>query len=113
MKLFDLVDHDEPRISKLARDVYEEAKGSLLKSGCQPTIKDDTRLLVVHDEAQLLSDALNGPFQSMSSSDESPRSLLNPILHVFRNIGEYQLTLVTSGAGLSIPFSGSRVQVLV
>ncbi|KAF8924989.1 hypothetical protein BGZ47_003536, partial [Haplosporangium gracile] len=102
MKLFDLVDHDEPRISKLVRDVYEEAKGSLLKSGCQPTIKDDTRFLVVHDEAQLLGDALNGSFQSMSSSDESPQPLLSPILHAFRNIGEHQLTLVTCGTGLSI-----------
>lgn len=102
MKLFDLVDHDEPRISKLVRDVYEEAKGSLLKSGCQPRIKDDTRLLVVHDEAQLLGDALNGSFQSMSSSDKSPRPLLSPILHAFRNIGEHQLTLVTCGTGLSI-----------
>ncbi|KAG9066486.1 hypothetical protein KI688_001713 [Linnemannia hyalina] len=71
MKLFDLVDHDEPRISKLIRDEYEGAKRSLLKSGCQPTIKDDTRLLVVHDETQLLGDALNGSFQSMSSSDDS------------------------------------------
>ncbi|KAG0012100.1 hypothetical protein BGZ82_002729 [Podila clonocystis] len=97
-----LYDHDEPRVSKLVRDVYEEAKGSLLKSGCLPTIKDDTRLLVVHDEAQLLGDALSGSFQSMSSSDESPRPLLSPILHAFRNIGEHQLTLVTCGTGLSI-----------
>ncbi|KAF9545361.1 hypothetical protein EC957_011008 [Mortierella hygrophila] len=53
MKLSDLVDHDEPLISKLVRGEYEEAKGSLLKSGCQPTIKDDTRLFVVHDEAHV------------------------------------------------------------
>ncbi|KAF9974931.1 hypothetical protein BGZ75_000671 [Mortierella antarctica] len=38
----------------------------------------------------------------MSSSDESPRPLLSPILHAFRNIGEHQLTLVTCGTGLSI-----------
>jgi hypothetical protein len=62
MKLFDLVGHNEPRIPKLVRDVYEEAKGSLIKSGCQPTIKEDTRLPMVHDEAELLGDALNDSF---------------------------------------------------
>ncbi|KAI1302691.1 hypothetical protein EDD11_005567 [Mortierella claussenii] len=38
----------------------------------------------------------------MSSSDESPRPLLSPILHAFRDIGEHQLTLVTCGTGLSV-----------
>ncbi|KAF9924400.1 hypothetical protein BGZ67_009274 [Mortierella alpina] len=84
------------------RNVYEDMKECLIRQGCLPNIKDDTRLLVVHDEAQFLGDEFNGSFQSMSSSDETPRPLLSPILHAFRNIGEHQLTLVTCGTGLSI-----------
>ncbi|KAF9916671.1 hypothetical protein FBU30_001209 [Linnemannia zychae] len=38
----------------------------------------------------------------MSSSDESPRPLLSPILHAFRDIGAHQLTLLACGTGLSI-----------
>ncbi|KAG0339835.1 hypothetical protein BG000_001232 [Podila horticola] len=94
--------HRESILLDLVRDVYEDMKGCLIKRGCLPKIKDDTRLLVVHDEAQFLGDAFSGSFQSMSSSDESPRPLLSPILHAFRDIGEHQLTLVTCGTGLSI-----------
>ncbi|KAG0246148.1 hypothetical protein BG011_002527, partial [Mortierella polycephala] len=67
-----------------------------------PKFEDDTRLLVVHDEAQFLGDEFNGSFQSMSSSDESPRPLLSPILHGLRDIGRDQLTVVTCGTGLSV-----------
>ncbi|KAF8926728.1 hypothetical protein BGZ47_002569 [Haplosporangium gracile] len=38
----------------------------------------------------------------MSSSEDSSRPLLSPILHAFRDIGQHQLTLVTCGTGLSI-----------
>lgn len=82
--------------------MYEDTKECLIKSACLPTIETDTRLLVVLDEAQLLGDAFNSSFQSMSSSDESPRPLLSPILHAFRDIGGHQLTLVACGTGLSI-----------
>ncbi|KAF9969015.1 hypothetical protein BGZ73_008842, partial [Actinomortierella ambigua] len=92
----------EGNLSDFIRDVYEDTKECLIKHGCLPAIKDDTRLLVIHDEAQVLGDAFNGSFQSMSSSDESPRPLLSPILHAFRDIGEHQLTLITCGTGLSI-----------
>lgn len=72
LKLLNLQHHSEGPLSLLICNVYEEAKGCLLKHGCLPRIKDVTRLLVVHDEAQILGDAFNGSFQSMSSSDESP-----------------------------------------
>jgi hypothetical protein len=85
----------------LIRNVYEEAKDCLIKHGCLPKIKGDTRLLVVHDEAQYLGDQFLDSFKSLSS-DESPRPLLSPILHAFRDIGQHQLTLVTCGTGLSI-----------
>lgn len=86
----------------LVRDLYEDAEGCVIRHGCPPKIKNDTRLLVVLDEAQFLGDEFNGYFQSMSSSDESLRPLLSPILHAFRDIGGHQLSLVPCGTGLSI-----------
>ncbi|KAG0315368.1 hypothetical protein BG000_005218, partial [Podila horticola] len=102
LQILKLLHQPISHILGLVRDVYEDAKDCIIKRGCLPKIKDDTRLLVIHDEAQFLGDEFNGFFQSMSSSDESPRPLLSPILHAFRNIGEHQLTLVTCGTGLSI-----------
>ncbi|KAF9929128.1 hypothetical protein FBU30_001858 [Linnemannia zychae] len=88
-KLRRLVDHRERNLSEYVSDMFEG-------------IKDDTRLLVIYDEAQLLGDQFNGSFQSVSSSDESPRPLLSPILHPFREIGQHLLTLVTCRTGSSI-----------
>ncbi|KAF9405371.1 hypothetical protein BGZ94_003574, partial [Podila epigama] len=68
-----LLHHPISHLMSLVRDVYEDAKDCIIKHGCLPKIKDDTWLLVNHDEAQFLGDELNGFFQSMSSSDESPR----------------------------------------
>ncbi|KAG0209859.1 hypothetical protein BGX33_005279, partial [Mortierella sp. NVP41] len=101
LKLLNLQHHGELPLSLLIRNVYEDAKDRLVERGCLPKIKDDTRLLVVHDEAQVLGDEFNGSFQS-TTSVESPRPLLSPILHAFRDIGQHQLTLITCGTGLSI-----------
>ncbi|KAF9284267.1 hypothetical protein BGZ68_004805, partial [Mortierella alpina] len=43
-------------LSDLVRNVYEETKGRLVERGCLPKIKDDTRLLIINDEAQFLGD---------------------------------------------------------
>ncbi|KAF9325121.1 hypothetical protein BG006_011376 [Podila minutissima] len=102
LKLLDLQHHGLNPLSLLVRNVYDDAKDRLVERGCLPKIKDNTRLLVINDEAQFLGDQFNGSFQSMSSSDESPRPILSPILHAFRDIGQHQLTLVTCGTGLSI-----------
>ncbi|KAK3806279.1 MAG: hypothetical protein J3Q66DRAFT_117873 [Benniella sp.] len=103
LKLLNLRHHHVLDILTIVRNVYEDAKDRLVERGCLPKIKDDTRLLVINDEAQFLGDQFNGCFQSMSSStSESPRPLLSPILHAFRDIGQHQLTLVTCGTGLSI-----------
>jgi hypothetical protein len=103
LKLLDLQHHGLIPLSLLIRNVYEGAKERLVERGCVPKIKGDTRLLVINDEAQFLGDQFIGCFQSMSSStSESPRPLLSPILHAFRDIGQHQLTLVTCGTGLSI-----------
>lgn len=79
LNLLKLLQHTLRHILDLVRDVYEDAKGCIMKHGCLPRIKDDTRLLVVHDEAQFLGDHFSGSFQSMSSSDKSPPPLLSPI----------------------------------
>lgn len=102
LQLVKLRHHLESVILDFVRDVYEDAKSCIIKHGCLPRIKDDTRLLVIHDEAQFLGNEFKGSFQSMSSQDNSPRPLLSPILHAFRDIGGHQLTLVTCGTGLSI-----------
>ncbi|KAG9060866.1 hypothetical protein KI688_007935 [Linnemannia hyalina] len=102
LKLLDLQHHGLNPLSLLIRNVYEDAKGLLVERGCLPKIKDDTRLLVINDEAQFLGDQFNGSFQSKSSSEDSLRPLLSLILHAFRDIGQHQLTLVTCGTGLSI-----------
>ncbi|KAG9062119.1 hypothetical protein KI688_006845 [Linnemannia hyalina] len=101
LKLLNLQHHGELPLSLLIRNVYEDAKDRLVERGCLPKIKDDTRLLLVHDEAQVLGDEFNGSFQSTTSTN-SPRPLLFPILHAFRDIGQHQLTLITCGTGLSI-----------
>jgi hypothetical protein len=102
-KLLNLRHHRELDLSDIVRNMYDDAKDRLVERGCLPKIKDDTRLLVINDEAQFLGDQFNGCFQSMSSSTSvSPRPLLSPILHAFRDIGQHQLTLVTCGTGLSI-----------
>ncbi|KAG0336079.1 hypothetical protein BG004_008207 [Podila humilis] len=92
-RVLDLVDY--------VRNVHEDVKSRLIKHGCLPKIKDGTRLLVINDEAQFLGDQFNGCFQSATSTD-SPRPLLSPILHAFRDVGQHQLTLVTCGTGLSV-----------
>lgn len=78
-KLRRLVDHGEGYLSDYVSDALEDVKGRLVGRGCLPRIKDDTRLLVINDETQFLGDQFNGSFQSMSSSDESPRPLLSPV----------------------------------
>ncbi|KAG0058060.1 hypothetical protein BGZ90_005170 [Linnemannia elongata] len=98
LQLLNLRHHPTGHLLALIRNVYEEAKDCLIKHGCLPKIKGDTRLLVVHDEAQYLGDQFLDSFKSLSS-DESPRPLLSPILHAFRDIGQHQLTL-SSGSDL-------------
>jgi hypothetical protein len=107
LKLVHLQHHGELTLSLLIRNVYEDAKDCLIVRGCLPKIQDGTRLLVIDDEAQFLGDQFNGSFQSMSSSEDSLRPLLSPILYAFRDIGQHQFTLVTCGTCLSIPCSGT------
>lgn len=101
VKVLQLRHHGELDLSDVVRNMLEDVRERLVKHGCLPKIKCDTRLLVINDEAQFLGDQLNGSFQSTTSA-ESPRPLLSPILHAFRDVGQHELTLVTCGTGLSI-----------
>ena len=65
--------HSEIGLSDFVTDLFESTRENIIKHGCLPRIEADTRLLVVLDEAQILGDAFNASFQSVSSSDESPR----------------------------------------
>ncbi|KAK3821624.1 MAG: hypothetical protein J3Q66DRAFT_154282 [Benniella sp.] len=69
------------------------------KQGGLPSFGNRDRLLVVLDEAQILGDNYEGRFSSMTPGS---RPLLSPILWGFRAISETNLTLITSGTGLSI-----------
>ncbi|KAG0060267.1 hypothetical protein BGZ89_012410 [Linnemannia elongata] len=100
-KLRRLVNYRESHLSDYVSDAFEDVKRRLVDRGCLPKIEDHTRLLVINDEAQILGDEFNGSFQS-TTSVESPRPLLSPILHAFRDIGQNQLTLITCGTGLSV-----------
>ncbi|OAQ22280.1 hypothetical protein K457DRAFT_1825616 [Linnemannia elongata AG-77] len=109
--LLDLQHHGLSPLSLMIRKVYGDAKGRLVERGCLPKIKDGTRLLVINDEAQSLGGQLNGFFQSKSSSEDSSRPLLSPILHAFRDIGQQQLTLVTCGTEHQYSFLSSKLLV--
>ncbi|KAF9179047.1 hypothetical protein BGZ51_007276 [Haplosporangium sp. Z 767] len=93
--------YDIGDLMDLVREVFEETRAHLVQHVGMPKFEKGTKLLVVHDEAQILGELFEGSFESMPP-DESPRPLLSPVLHAFRDIGEHQLTLVTCGAGLSI-----------
>ncbi|KAF9084098.1 hypothetical protein BGX29_002746, partial [Mortierella sp. GBA35] len=62
LRLLKLLQHTLGHILDLVRDVYEDAKGCIMKHGCLPRIKDDTRLLVIHDEAQILGREVKAGF---------------------------------------------------
>jgi len=83
--------HGEIELSDFVSELLDKTRDFMVKHGCLPNIKGNTRFLVVHDEAQILGDAFN-TFKSTSSSDNSPRPLLSPILAAFRDIGQNQLS---------------------
>ncbi|KAF9119661.1 hypothetical protein BGX30_003700, partial [Mortierella sp. GBA39] len=66
LKLLNLRHLRELDLSDFVRNVYEDAKERLVKRGCLPKIRDDTRLLVINDEAQFLGAQFHGSFKSTS-----------------------------------------------
>ncbi|KAK3815350.1 MAG: hypothetical protein J3Q66DRAFT_389203 [Benniella sp.] len=94
----------ESGLVKAVQSEFQATRHLLEEHGRQgglPSFSNRDRLLVVHDEAQLLGDRYEGRFSSMARG-EPDRPLLSPILWGFRTISETNLTLITSGTGLSI-----------
>ncbi|KAG0048432.1 hypothetical protein BGZ89_004598 [Linnemannia elongata] len=94
--------YSEDDLWEVVTNLFDKVKHYLINHGNLPKIDDVTKLLVVHDEAQILGDAFNDAFLSTSSKGESPRLLLSPILNAFLEVGGDYLTVVTCGTDLSI-----------
>ncbi|KAG9070381.1 hypothetical protein KI688_009718 [Linnemannia hyalina] len=93
---------EERVLMDIVRKEFQVTRTCLIEHGGAPQFLDGTKLLVAHDEAQILGEESFGRFESMNGA-KADRPLLSPILHGFRNIeGANELTLLTSGTGLSI-----------
>ncbi|KAG9063839.1 hypothetical protein KI688_003951 [Linnemannia hyalina] len=93
---------EEGVLLDIARKEFQATRTCLIEHGGAPQFLDGTKLLVAHDEAQILGEGFIGHFESMNGANED-RPLLSPILYGFRHIeGANELTLLTSGTGLSI-----------
>ncbi|KAG0247082.1 hypothetical protein BG011_002071, partial [Mortierella polycephala] len=73
----------------------------LLAAHGYPNFSSETKLRLVVDEAQLLSDKGSELFQS-SFMETGLRPMLSPILNGFRKAGDRDLTIIYCGTGLSI-----------
>ncbi|KAF9571082.1 hypothetical protein BGW38_008680, partial [Lunasporangiospora selenospora] len=62
LQLLHLRHYRETDLWDFVRSMYEDTKGCLIEHGCLPRIKSNTRLLVIHDEAQVLGDEFSGSF---------------------------------------------------
>lgn len=92
---------EEAALIDIVRQAFQETRKSLITHGGAPQFLDNTKLFVVHDEAQILGDFHSGRFESPTGKVDRP--LLSPILNGFRNMAsESELTILTCGTGLSI-----------
>ncbi|KAF9155637.1 hypothetical protein BG015_009082 [Linnemannia schmuckeri] len=76
-------------------------ENSKRQDACFPSFSDSDKLLVVHDEAQILGDKWDGRFSSMSPG-EPDRPLLSSMLWGFRKNSKIDLARMISDTGLSI-----------
>ncbi|KAG0272672.1 hypothetical protein BGZ95_011551 [Linnemannia exigua] len=104
MKLCDLTTARTVPVSDLASIVRKEFESvrEILAVHDYPNFSSDSKLRVVIDEAQILSDKSPTSFAS-SSTQGNLRPMLSPVLHAFRLVGlRDELTIIYSGTGLSI-----------
>ncbi|KAG0248702.1 hypothetical protein BG011_009994, partial [Mortierella polycephala] len=93
---------EELALIDVVSKAFQDTRTCLIKHGGAPEVLDDTKLFVVHDEAQILGEKHFGRFESLTGT-KVDRLLLSPILYGFQNIeGESELAILTSGTGLSI-----------
>ncbi|KAF9343110.1 hypothetical protein BGX34_007215, partial [Mortierella sp. NVP85] len=104
MELCDLTTVRAVPVSDLASIVRKEFRlvRERLAAHNYPNFSSDSKLRVVVDEAQILSDKRPTSFTS-SSTHGDLRPMLSPCLHAFRSVGlRDELTIIYSGTGLSI-----------
>ncbi|KAG0083635.1 hypothetical protein BGZ93_001680, partial [Podila epicladia] len=91
----------ESALRPIVRDEFLSVQESLAAHG-YPNFSRETKLRLVVDEAQILSDKGSTIFQS-SFLEADPRPMLSPILNGFRSTGSAgELTIIYCGTGLSI-----------
>ncbi|KAF9136606.1 hypothetical protein BGX30_011030, partial [Mortierella sp. GBA39] len=108
-KFLPLLPRDQTSLTELdlmtvVQEELQATKHLLVQHGNHgglPAFQERDKLMVVHDEAQILGDTNNERFESMSP-EKPGRPLLSPVLHGFRSVGEDHLTLITCGTGLSM-----------
>ncbi|KAG9061309.1 hypothetical protein KI688_007287 [Linnemannia hyalina] len=89
------------RMRKNSIDVFLLVR-ELLTGHQYPNFTIGSKLRLVVDEAQILSDKGSSKFRS-SYLETDPRPMLSPVLHGFRNAGgPKELTIIYCGTGLSI-----------
>ncbi|KAG0338494.1 hypothetical protein BG005_003700, partial [Podila minutissima] len=93
--------YSELVLMTVVRDEFLSVRERLAARG-YPNFSTNTKLRLVVDEAQILSDRGSTSFVS-SSTQGDLRPMLSPILHGFRTTGDRgELTIIYCGTGLSI-----------
>ncbi|KAG0196560.1 hypothetical protein BGX31_005290, partial [Mortierella sp. GBA43] len=88
-------------LASIVRDEFVLVRETLAAHD-YPNFSSESKLRLVVDEAQILSDKSPTSFES-SSTQSNLRPMLSPVLHGFRTTGDRgELTIIYSGTGLSI-----------
>ncbi|KAF9994042.1 hypothetical protein BGZ80_001265 [Entomortierella chlamydospora] len=91
----------ESELLPIVRDEFQSAQESLVAFN-YPNFSSESKLRLVVDDAQILSDKGSTTFRS-SSAQADLRPMLSPVLNGFRAIGgRGELTIIYCGTGLSI-----------
>ncbi|KAG0251328.1 hypothetical protein DFQ27_008836 [Actinomortierella ambigua] len=91
----------ESILVSIVREEFETLHDKLATFG-YPNFSRDSKLRLVIDEAQILSDKSPTSFTS-SASQSDLRLMLSPLLNAFRSVGlRDELKIIYAGTGLSI-----------
>ncbi|KAF9348111.1 hypothetical protein BGX34_002668, partial [Mortierella sp. NVP85] len=91
----------ESELLPIVREAFDSVQESLIACN-YPNFSNESKLRLVVDEAQILSDKGGTSFRS-SSAHADLRPMLSPVLNGFRAIGgRGELTIIYCGTGLSI-----------
>ncbi|KAF9275530.1 hypothetical protein BGZ88_002278, partial [Linnemannia elongata] len=91
----------ESILASIVREEFESLRDKLAGHD-YPNFSSDSKLRLVIDEAQILSDK-NPTLFASSSIQGDPRPMLSPILHGFRTVGlRDELKIIYCGTGLSM-----------